>query len=58
MKTGLHTQWISDIEKHGKNLSEWDDGFVDSCDSILGKGKSLSEDQVKILEKIYDEKVG
>jgi hypothetical protein len=50
-------EMIADLEKHGKNLSEWETTFVDSLSQQMRRGRSLSEKQIDKLRKIHEEKV-
>jgi hypothetical protein len=51
-----HGDWIADIKLHGLNLTKWEEDFVESIDEQLADGRSLSERQAEILERIYAEK--
>ena len=48
--------WISEIQHHGRDLSEWEDHFVESVEIQLAQKGSLSPKQEEILERIYAEK--
>ncbi len=49
-----HLQMIDDCEKRESKLSDWQATFIDSLSTQLDKGKSLSEKQATILERIWD----
>lgn len=48
--------WLETIEEQGRGLSVWEEEFVASVASQLDQGRSLSDKQVQILERIYAEK--
>ena len=47
--------WLDAIEKDGVNLSVWEDTFISSIRRQLAMGRTLSEKQADILERIYAE---
>ncbi len=54
-----HEVMIEDIRsadgvQGGITLSQWEGEFVESIESRLGDGKSLTEKQAEALEKIWD----
>ena len=48
--------WITDIEEGGRGVTDWEQGFVESCKEALESGRRLSEKQIKILERVYTER--
>lgn len=58
MTSYSYQELLEDIERHGRNLTEWEAGFVDSVSKHMGSGKSLSPRQAEILKRIHTEKVG
>ena len=44
------------IEEGGRGVTDWEQGFVESCKEALESGRRLSEKQIKILERIYTER--
>jgi len=52
----LHNHWIEIIETEGKNLSKWEQDFIQSLRDRIDTGRSLSEKQAAILERIYADK--
>jgi len=52
------SELIADIEKYGRNLSEWEIGYVDKMGALLGKGKSLHPGAIEKLKEIHDQRVG
>ncbi len=54
--TETHKEWCQRILDESTNLSVWETDFVESIDLQLRGGRSLSERQAEILERIYSEK--
>ncbi len=50
-------EWCDRILSDGVNLTAWEGDFAESIDSQLSLGRSLSERQAEILERIYSERV-
>lgn len=48
--------WIEKIQTEGKNLSKWEESYVEDIASQLEDRGTLSERQIEILERIYSEK--
>ncbi len=48
--------WLQKIAEDGVNLDEWETAFVASIAEQLSEGRSLSEKQAAVLERIYSEK--
>jgi len=49
-------QWIDAITTEGRDLTPWEESFVESVADQLTRGRYLSEKQAAILERIYAEK--
>ena len=49
-----YQKMIDDCEKRESRISEWEQGFVDSVGSQLGRGRHLSQRQIETLEKIWE----
>lgn len=50
-------QWIDDVNTLGKNLTEWELGFMETVTDRVERLLPISEKQEEILERIYTEKV-
>jgi hypothetical protein len=50
-------QWIDDVNSEGRGLTEWELGFMENITEQFEDGGWLSEEQERILEKIYCNKV-
>jgi hypothetical protein len=48
--------WIAIIINDGKDLTEWEESFVDSISKYLDRYHYLTEKQQNILERIYADK--
>ena len=48
--------WLDCIEKHGVNLTDWEQEFVRKIGPYLRRGGTLTESQRYSLEKIYAER--
>ena len=44
------------LEAEGRNLTKWEEDFVDSVKGQREDGRHLSDRQFEILERIYSEK--
>lgn len=44
------------IKSEGRNLTKWEEEFVDNIGLQLENDKTLSERQLEILERIYTER--
>lgn len=53
-KTLAH--WVEVCQTSGKNLTAWEDEFLESLRLSLERGKTLTSNQVDILDRIYAEK--
>ena len=50
-------EYIDTLQKHfADSLTEWEEGFLQSCDGSLRAGRGLSNPQRHTLDKIMDEK--
>lgn len=47
---------VDKIQNEGRNLTDWEKNFVQSCVNQYKRKGSLSERQVEILERIYVDK--
>jgi len=52
----IHKLWVKRCLEDGKGITAWEDNFLTSLETQLERGKSLSEKQVEVLERIYAEK--
>jgi hypothetical protein len=50
-------QWIKDVNKGGRGLTDWELHFMESITDQFESVRGLSEKQEEILERIYTEKV-
>lgn len=48
--------WAETIQNEGKNLSKWEEDFVESLSDQIREKFWISEKQEEILERIYAEK--
>lgn len=48
--------WLEQIRLHGKNLTKWEEDFIDSVADQFSQRRSISDKQETILERIYAEK--
>jgi hypothetical protein len=51
-----HRDWLDAVESDGVNLSTWETDFIESLRRQVDAGRTLSEKQGEILERIYAEK--
>jgi hypothetical protein len=49
--------WIARVNSEGRNLTEWEQSFMESVTDQMDRQRHLSERQIEILERIYTEKV-
>lgn len=49
-----YVQMIDDCEKRESKLSEWEQSFIDSLSTQVGRGQSLSNKQAEVLERIWE----
>lgn len=56
MSDKRHEGWLETIERDGRNLTTWEQEFVESLRERVDRGQTLSEKQAAILERIYAEK--
>lgn len=53
----VYKDWVKTIlEEASDTLSDWESNFIDSIETQLTRGYTLSEKQDEILDKIYAEK--
>lgn len=45
--------WIDTINISGKNLSKWEEDFMESLTEQFNERNSISDKQEEILERIY-----
>ncbi len=45
---------LQDLEKRESKLTEWEQGFVQSCDEQLAAGRALSSKQCQKVEEIWE----
>lgn len=55
-KRTLHATWAADIRSQARNLTAWEQQFLDAIEERLEEGWNLSEKQAEVLERIYAEK--
>ena len=48
--------WLDVVQTEGKNLSSWEENFVESLREQLGQYGKISDRQEEILETIYANK--
>lgn len=48
--------WVEEITQNGKDLTPWEDDFVESIGDQLARTSKVSQKQQEILERIYAEK--
>lgn len=49
-------EYLEEIETNGVNLSPWEEEFVQSVREQVNRGRTLSEKQREIIERIYSER--
>jgi len=59
MSQSKHEEWVEDIRNAdgamgGIKLSDWEEEFMDSVESRLQEGKTLTEGQAEKLEQIWN----
>lgn len=47
---------LETVLREGVNLTTWEESFIESLSTQLGLGRSLTEKQLAILERIYAER--
>jgi hypothetical protein len=50
------SQWIKDVVDHGRDLSKWEEQFIESISDQFDRTHRLSERQIEVLERIWEEK--
>ena len=45
--------WIDTIKDQGVNLTIWEEEFIEHMDDLRGSGRTLTEKQSRIVERIY-----
>lgn len=48
--------WITEVNDHGRGLTDWEQNFMESITEQFDERGTLSERQQEILERIYGEK--
>jgi hypothetical protein len=48
-----HEAWLEAIERDGTNLTTFEAEFVESIREQIDRGRTLSDKQAEILERIY-----
>ncbi len=48
--------WLDKVSTEGKELTKWEEDFIESITEQFAKRGSLSDKQEEILERIYTEK--
>ena len=56
MTTELIAHMLDCLKTPSRELTKWEEGFVESVDEQFTKRGSLSEKQIAVLERIYAEK--
>ncbi len=49
-------EWIEAVNDEGIELSDWEEGFMESITDQFDANGSISPAQAEVLERIYDEK--
>jgi len=52
----LARAWVKELESPRRTLSSWELGFLESISERLDDGHLLSEKQMNVLKRIYEEK--
>ena len=52
-----HQDWLDAIESKGVNLTVWEEEFIESIATKISAGRSLTENQADVLERIYSQRV-
>jgi uncharacterized membrane-anchored protein len=55
-KSSVIKDWIDRVNSEGRNLTKWEENFMESITEQFENSGSLSDRQEEILEKIYAEK--
>lgn len=48
--------WIETVNEEGRNLTDWEVGFMESLTDQFERSGRISDRQEEILERIYAEK--
>lgn len=48
--------WINTVQEEGRNLSKWEQDFMESIQDQWERRKFITDRQEEILERIYSEK--
>jgi hypothetical protein len=48
--------WIETLRNEGRNLSKWEEDFLDSIEERFASQDYISERQEEVLERIYAER--
>ena len=51
-----YRKWVEKIQMEGKELTAWEEDFVESMRQRIDEGWNLSDRQAEILEGIYSER--
>ena len=49
-----YLRMVADCEARESRLTEWEVGFIDSINAVLGYEQSLSPKQIETLNKIWE----
>jgi hypothetical protein len=49
-----YIQMVEDCMKRDTKLTDWESNFIDSLSNWLGAGKSLTEKQEQILDRLWE----
>lgn len=49
--------WLDEIAERGVNLTSWETDFVESIERLRKAGRTLTERQAQILERVWTERV-
>jgi hypothetical protein len=55
-KPAVLKEWVEKLQQEGKNLTSWEEDFIESVSERLNMSLSLSEKQEEILERLYADK--
>jgi hypothetical protein len=54
MANDEYIQMVEDCMKRDTKLTDWESNFIDSLSNWLGAGKSLTEKQEQILDRLWE----
>lgn len=52
----VYADWVDFILCHGKDVTDWEQKYTKDIQRQLGTGRTLTQRQSEILERIYSEK--